>query len=97
MLALGALVLVTSAAHAAVVKPPDGGFGFDWLRPKSARCQPIERSLIERFRSCERHDGAFGLSDPVHVCRIDARSEFMIFASRTACARNLEAMHANAP
>ena len=86
MLALGALVLVTSVSHAAIVKPPEGGFGFDWLRPKSAKCQPIERSLIARFRTCERHDGAFGLSDPVHVCRIDGRSEFMIFASRTACA-----------
>jgi hypothetical protein len=92
---LGALLL--SLSQPASATSPDGGFGFDWLRPKSATCQPIVRSLIARFRACERHDGAFGLSDPVHVCRIDERSEFMVFASRAACSRNLYAMRANAP
>jgi hypothetical protein len=91
------LVLSTSCLAAAGA-PAVGSFGFDWLHPKSARCQPISESLQKRFRRCEyRSTGAFGLSDPLHVCRIDERSEYMIFETQAACANNLATMKANAP
>ena len=77
--------------------PAVGTFGFDWLRPKSARCQTISEPLVKRFRHCERRAGAFGLSDPVYVCRIDERTEYMVFATKSACVNNLETMKANAP
>ena len=77
--------------------PPAGGFGFDWLRPKAARCQAIPEHLSKRFRRCEQRDGAFGLADRVYVCKLDERSEYLIFETEAACKDNLETMKANAP
>jgi hypothetical protein len=75
-----------------------GSVGFDWLKPESARCEAIPESLKKRFSGCEyRSAGAFGLSDPLHVCRVSDRSEYLIFATRVACVNNLETMKANAP
>lgn len=83
---------------AAAKGPAAGTFGFDWLRPAAARCQEVSEPLLKRFRQCEyQKTGAFGLSDPVYVCRIDDRSEYMIFETRAACTKNLETMKANAP
>ena len=95
----GSVLLLASMPCVATEKAPAAGtFGFDWLRPKSAYCQPISESLLKRFRHCEyRSTGAFGLSDPVYVCRINERSEYMIFETRSACANNLETMKANGP
>ena len=84
-------------AIAADRPPPAGAYGFDWLRPKTARCEVISGTLRERLRDCEIRDGAFGLSDRVHVCRVDARSEYLFFESRATCVDNLQAMKANAP
>ena len=89
--------LCASTAVAEMEAPAVGMFAFDWLQPKTARCQVVSESLLTRFRSCKREDGAFGLSDPVHVCRVDARSEYMVFDTRRTCERNLETMKANAP
>jgi hypothetical protein len=91
------LVFVGPPSIAADVPPPVGGFGFDWLRPSSARCQAVTQQLIKRLRQCEKRSGAFGRSDPVYVCTVDQRSEYLIFDTRSACAANLEAMKAHAP
>jgi hypothetical protein len=93
-------LLLTMATHclAASAAPAVGNIGFDWLRPDSARCEVISESLRKRFRRCEyTGTGAFGLSDPLHVCRVSDRSEYMIFQTRSACVKNLETMKANAP
>lgn len=79
------------------MKPATGDFAFDWLRPGTAACRPLTDAMIARFRRCTQEPGAFGLSDPVFVCRIDDRSEYIVFASAAACLRNLDAMKANAP
>lgn len=84
-------------AIAAERAPPAGAYGFDWLRPKIARCQAISETIRKRVRDCEVRDGAFGLSDRVYVCRVDERSEYLFFENRAACIDNLEAMKANAP
>jgi hypothetical protein len=90
-----ALACASSAVHAN--RPAAGSFGFDWLRPKSARCEAVSEALLKRFRRCEHRAGAFGLSDPVHLCRVDGRSEYLVFASKAACIENLETMKANGP
>jgi len=78
--------------------PGPGSFGFDWLRPKSARCQPLAELAHKRLRRCEYSgSGTFGLSDPVFVCRVSERSEYLIYDTKAACTRNLETMKANAP
>src|SRR5262245_66619752 len=92
------LFLASTLCLAAGQGPASGTFGFDWLRPASARCQEVSEPLLQRFRQCEyQKTGAFGLSDPVYICRINERSEYMIFETRSACANNLETMKANAP
>ena len=78
--------------------PNPGAFGFDWLRPDTARCQALTEPALMRLRQCEYRDsGTFGLSDPVFVCRVSEQSEFFIYATEAACIRNLETMKANAP
>jgi hypothetical protein len=98
-LLLGPLVFVVSTLCLADgMGPAVGNFGFDWLRPDWARCEAISEALMEQFLQCEyRSDGAFGLSDPVHACRISEQSEYMIHETERACANNLETMQANAP
>jgi hypothetical protein len=29
-----------------------GGYGFDWLKPDSARCRPITQNDADRFSAC---------------------------------------------
>ena len=99
-LALSALaVLAFSTPCLAEPKAPNpGAFGFDWLRPNSARCQALTEPALKRLRQCEyRNSGTFGLSDPVLACRVSEQSEYFIYETRAACIRNLETMKANAP
>ena len=89
------LALASPLCIAADKGPAAGSFGFNWLRPKSAQCQAVSEALLKRFRRCEHQSGAFGLDDPVYVCRADAGTEYMIFETRSACNENLETMKAN--
>jgi len=93
----GAFVVLVPLCIATETGPAVGSFGFNWLRPKSAQCRAISEPLLKRFRRCERQPGAFGRNDPVYVCRIDERTEYMIFETRAICVENLETMKANAP
>jgi len=96
--ALACLVAFPGPCPAESALPAVGAFGFDWLRPGSARCEAITGSARKRFRQCDyQTSGTFGLSDPVRVCRISERSEYLIYASQAACVRNLETMKAHAP
>ncbi len=77
---------------------PQDAFGFDWLKPESAKCEQISQSLHNTFGDClYQSDGAFGLNDPIFKCRINDQSEFLVFEDKSACERNLETMLANAP
>ena len=95
---LGAILVAASPLGTATeTSKMVGSFGFNWLRPKTAQCQLISEPLAKRFRRCERQAGAFGLSDPLYACRIDDRTEYVVFATSLVCSENLEAMRANAP
>ena len=92
------LVSSTLAAAPAPRSPAPGSVGFDWTGSKKPRCEPIPKEMISRFQRCEyTASGAFGLADPVHACRLDKVSEFMVFASKAACVKNLKIMQANGP
>lgn len=99
----GKFILLASAIAglpcvAAPSAPVAGSFGFDWLKPNTARCVALPQAALDAFSSCEyRKDGTFGLRDPAFVCRKSARSEYFIYASKAVCQRNLETMQANAP
>jgi hypothetical protein len=82
---------------AAEPRPAPGAYGFDWLKPDTAACAALKESDIQAFQSCQKHDGAFGLDDPVLVCRKNRRSEYFIYESKKTCVSHLEAMKANAP
>lgn len=91
-------ILVGVPCGAAPSAPVAGSFGFDWLKPTSARCVALPQATLDAFASCEyKKDGTFGLRDPAFVCRKSARSEYFIYASKAVCQRNLETMEANAP
>lgn len=93
-----ALLLFPLAASAAEF-PVVGGWGFDWLAPKSAKCRRIEAADAARFRKCEflSPGGAFGLTLPYHRCTAPGRSEHLVYATRAQCTEALETMRANAP
>jgi hypothetical protein len=54
---------------------------------------------VQRFRACTffRQGDAFAVSAAYHQCRVSARSEYFIYASRAQCQAVLETMQANAP
>jgi hypothetical protein len=90
--------LAMAALPASADTPAPGAWGFDWLKPDSAKCLALTPAMLKAFAACERRaEGSFGLSDPVLACRKRARSEWLVYASRTACQRNLDTMRANAP
>ncbi|HEX6733189.1 MAG TPA: hypothetical protein VF096_00135 [Azonexus sp.] len=90
--------LVATAGLAAAETPAAGSYGFDWLKPDSARCVALTETVIRGFRSCEfKPDGTFGLGDPAFACRRNASSEYLVYASKATCTRNLETMRAHAP
>lgn len=95
--AAGLLSMTSLGCLAADARPAVGDFAFDWLRPRSAACRPLTAPIVGRLRDCRREPGAFGLSDPLLVCRVDAHREYMVFATKDACVRNLDTMKANAP
>ncbi|PWF39104.1 hypothetical protein [Massilia glaciei] len=94
----GLALLFSTSLAAAPKLPAAGGFGFDWTGSKRPRCAVIPREMVGRFQRCEyTASGGFGLADPVHACRLDKVSEYMVFATKAACARNLKIMQANGP
>ena len=96
-LTVAALLAAVHCVAAEPQMPPPGSFGFDWLKPDLAKCTVVPASAIKQFRSCKLEKGAFGLDDPVLVCRRSAKSEYMVFRSKPACLRNFDTMQANSP
>ncbi|MES3022376.1 MAG: hypothetical protein V4857_12425 [Pseudomonadota bacterium] len=96
----GFALLVSSALAAAPAPklPAPGSIGFDWTGSKKPRCALIPKEMMSRFQRCEfTPSGAFGLADPVHACRLNKDSEYMVFANKAACVKNLKIMQANGP
>jgi hypothetical protein len=92
------LLLALAPAVAAPKGPAPGSYGFDWLRPDAAKCVKLDEASLKGLPACEfKREGSFGLADPAFACRKSARSEWLVYANKAACERNLETMKANAP
>lgn len=99
LLSLFLLVLSGLAGATEAGLPAAGSYGFDWLKPDSTRCQQLTPKLIARFKQCTPPDisYSFGLDFPGQACRINARSEFMVYVTRKQCQEAFETMQAHAP
>lgn len=94
-LMLASLALSATSASA-TEQPAPGGYGFDWLKPNSTKCRPVTEAQVKQFKSCEASPG-FGGPKPLRACRVSARSEWIIYATRAQCEDELGTMRANAP
>jgi hypothetical protein len=75
-----------------------GGYGFDWTRPKAARCSRITPDEAARFKPCTfSPSGAFGLDVAYQSCPRQRGGEVIVLATMAACREALEAMRAHAP
>jgi hypothetical protein len=95
------LLLLPGIAFAKDEMPRVGSFGFDWLKPDTAKCQKLSETDIKRFKSCEPggEAGGFGSSEvkSTHSCQVNEHSEWIIYASGKDCQIAFETMQANAP
>lgn len=90
--------LLLPVAGAAGPFPVAGGHGFDWHRPRSARCLPVDAPRAQALQPCEFHAiGAFGLALAYHACRGGRGGEVLVFRNAAECREALETMKANAP
>lgn len=97
MLAAAGLIICTNALGADTFAVA-GSYGFDWTKPKKARCERVTDTLQKRFKSCEfSASGAFGLPLAYHSCALAGGGEMLLFRDRRECGEALETMHANAP
>lgn len=75
-----------------------GGIGFNWSRPKQARCNVVKAEDVKDLASCQfEPTGAFGLPLAYHTCPAKRSGELMVFRSRKECQEAFETMQANAP
>ena len=92
--ALGLAIGSAVAGEFAVV----GAHGFDWTRPKSARCKRITADDAAHFKPCTfAPSGAFGLDLAYHSCPRKGGGEVIVLATLAACQEALDTMQANAP
>ena len=91
----GMLLLLAAAAGAkGDARPPAGSHGFNWLEPGSP-CVKLEAKDIARFESCNLSENAFGIDLPSHACRVDAKVEYIVYATAAQCEEAHETMQAN--
>ncbi|MCP9791760.1 hypothetical protein [Vulcanococcus limneticus] len=93
-----AVVLLASPALADGF-PVVGGYGFDWLKPKTTSCHRITQAEANAFKACRysASGNAFGLPSSYHSCVAPWRSEVLIYASQAKCAAAFNTMQANEP
>ena len=94
-----AVALTFTVGASAKDFPVAGGYGFDWLKPKSAKCRVISAEQAATFKKCEfsKNGNAFGLPSSYHTCIAPGRSEYFIYESKAKCVDALETMNANGP
>lgn len=98
-LVLTAVPLALSLNVSAKEFSVSGSYGFDWLKPESAKCRVLSPDQVAKFSQCEfTVEGiAFGLTSSHHTCVGSDRSEFLVYESEASCIEALETMNANAP
>ncbi len=78
--------------------PAVGSYGFNWLTPKTATCAPVVAADIATYKNCDTSRPGFGGDfKPTHACRVNASSEWIIYAQQSHCQSELATMKANEP
>ena len=93
-LALALLLLAASGSDAPVPAPKAGSFGFNWLDANS-QCKELTAKDVAKLSKCEATDNAFGLDSKSLMCKVDARTELVIYPTAEKCQEALETMQAN--
>lgn len=96
MPALSIILLAAFSATAADRMPPPGSYGFNWL-DASSRCRKLTDKDLAQAKECTVSHNAFGLQLDSHLCKIDARTELMVYKTQAQCQEALETMQANGP
>jgi hypothetical protein len=74
-------------------------FGFNWLKPSTAKCEPFKSLPIKDPATCWRDEGSFGLpvAGKEYRCETSSKNAFLMYSSQKICQEHLETMQANAP
>jgi hypothetical protein len=94
-LCLSFALLAASATPAADKLPKAGSYGFNWLDPANSECKPVTEKDIATFKECTISDNAFGIELRSHACKVDERTEIIVYANAEQCQQGLETMQAN--
>jgi hypothetical protein len=94
--ALSKVLLAASTASAADHLPPPGSYGFNWL-DANCHCAKLTDKDLAQAKDCTRSNNAFGLRLDSLVCKINARTELMVYKTQAQCQEALETMQANGP
>jgi len=99
LLGAAGTALLPAAPAAANPFPVVGGYGFDWLKPKTSQCRRITQAEATTFRSCSFSPAghAFGLPSAYHTCGAPGRSEILVYGSPAQCAEAFQTMQAHEP
>lgn len=99
LLAAPAAALLLASPAIGEPFPVVGGYGFDWLKPKTSHCRRITQVEAASFRSCSFSPAghAFGLPSAYHTCGAPGRSEILVYGSPAQCAEAFQTMQANEP
>lgn len=91
------LLLALAASPAARAdKPAVGSYGFDWLDPELAMCEPITGDMIAGFTECAYgEEYSFELSIPAYACKVNEQSEYIVLPDLIRCMDALDNMKAN--
>jgi hypothetical protein len=94
-LCLSFALLAAASTPAADALPKAGSFGFNWLDPATSACKEVTAKEIATFKECTVSDNAFGLELRSHACKVDERTEIIVYANAEQCQQGLETMQAN--
>jgi hypothetical protein len=94
-LGLSLVLLAAAGTPAADKLPKAGSYGFNWLDPAASECRQLTEKDLASFKECTVSDNAFGIELRSHACKVDARTELIVYATAEQCQQGLETMQAN--
>lgn len=99
LLAAPAATMLLGSPAPAAPFPVVGGYGFDWLKPRTTQCRRITQAEAATFQSCRFAPAghAFGLPSAHHSCVAPGRSEILVYGSPAQCTEAFETMQSNEP
>lgn len=83
------------------VAAPVSGWGFDWLKPDTAKCEKFSKRNIARIKVCKEELMATSFlpeqKGSFLRCRLTEASEILVYGTQKSCQQQLDTMRANAP